>query len=128
MVFNEWAKIYDLIINMPHYYFLVYYKTWEILLNGLHIDGGHGNVNGENLKWLNTSDSIYLQMLYERVRNGPNNGSTFMMFDYQWMDKEIFIAIGTRYDPNKLRAKYNHLHIWALDVFPKTIGSNKSHL
>ena len=69
----------------------------------------HRNVSGEDLKWLDTNENIYLQVLYERVRNDPNNVPSFKTSDYQQMDEEIFAAIGTRF-PDVLKAKYNCLY------------------
>ena len=96
---------------MPYYYYLFITTLEYILFNGLHIDGEHRNVNGEYLKWPDTNENIYLQMLYKRVRNDPNNTPSFKTSDYQQMDEEIFATTGTRYGPDKLKAKYNCLRI-----------------
>ena len=53
------------------------------------------------------NESIFLSILYERVKKDPNSTPSFKATDWQDMDEEMYLATGERYGPMKLQGKYN---------------------
>ena len=71
---------------------------------------GGKNGDGEDAKeWSDYNENVFLKILNERVKKDPNGSPSFKPSDWQEMNEELFLVIGEKYGPNKLKGKFNRL-------------------
>ncbi|KAM7254378.1 hypothetical protein ACFE04_021518 [Oxalis oulophora] len=63
----------------------------------------------ETKEWTDNYVLTFLQILYERVKNHPNNSPSFNDADWTKIDNEMKVLVGISYGVEKLKSKYHRL-------------------
>ncbi|KAL6543350.1 hypothetical protein OROHE_010870 [Orobanche hederae] len=70
--------------------------------------GGH-SFHGDPVGWSEEAEKYFLEILAERVKRDPNGAPIFKGTDWLEMDENMFLKLGLRYGPEKLRGKYHRM-------------------
>ena len=61
------------------------------------------------MEWSVANTKAFIEKIYERVKNGQLQGSTFKSTTWEEINKELFEMIQTNYGVDKLKSKFNRL-------------------
>lgn len=70
---------------------------------------GGKSEKGEVMEWSVANTKAFIEKIYERVKNGQLQGSTFKSATWEEINKELFEMIQTNYGVDKLKSKFNRL-------------------
>ncbi|KAG5069859.1 hypothetical protein JHK85_002236 [Glycine max] len=70
---------------------------------------GGKSEKGEVMAWSVANTKAFIEKIYERVKNGQLQGSTFKTTTWEEINKDLFEMIQTNYGVDKLKSKFNRL-------------------
>ncbi|KAG5061147.1 hypothetical protein JHK87_002176 [Glycine soja] len=70
---------------------------------------GGKSEKGEVMEWSVANTKAFIEKIYERVKNGQLQGSTFKTTTWEEINKDLFEMIQTNYGVDKLKSKFNRL-------------------